>query len=98
MLEAAGGSDVLGDIHRQSVNMTTEMVLARAPEVIIELAYTAESINQADRDAWNRLSAVPAVKNHRVVVLVGEEFVVPGPRVAAATRRMAAALHPELSW
>lgn len=98
MLEAAGGSDVLGDIHRQSVNMTTEMVLARSPDVIIELAYTAESINQADRDAWNRLSAVPAVKNHRVVVLVGEEFVVPGPRVAAATRRMAAVLHPELPW
>ena len=53
MLEAAGGSDVLADIHRQSVNMTTEMVLARMPEVIIEMAYTAESINKADLDAWN---------------------------------------------
>lgn len=96
MLETAGGSDVLADIHRQSVNMTTEMVLARMPEVIIEMAYTAESINKADLDAWNRLSAVPAVKNHRVVLLIGEEFVVPGPRVATATARMAAALHPEV--
>ena len=62
------------NIHRQSVNMTTEMVLARMPEVIIEMAYTAESINKADLDAWNRLSAVPAVKNRRVVLLIGEEF------------------------
>src|SRR5205814_4548758 len=37
MVEAAGGSDVLADIHRQSVMMSTEMVLDRAPDIIIEL-------------------------------------------------------------
>jgi len=35
MLGAAGGADVLGDIHRQSVDVSNEMVLARAPQVII---------------------------------------------------------------
>jgi iron complex transport system substrate-binding protein len=98
MLDAAGGADVLGDIHRQSVDVPNEMVLARAPQVIIELRYTDESITKADLDVWNRLSAVPAVKNHRVIVLTGDEFVVPGPRVAAATEKMARALHPELRW
>jgi iron complex transport system substrate-binding protein len=98
MLETAGGTDVLADIHRQSVMMSTEMVLARAPEIIIELRYEKDAINNADMNAWNRLSAVPAVKNHRVILLSGEEFVVPGPRVAQATRRLAAALHPELQW
>jgi iron complex transport system substrate-binding protein len=98
MLETAGGADVLSDIHRQSVMMTTEMVLARAPEVIIELRYLKDAVNAADMSAWNRLSAVPAVKNHRIIFLTGEEFVVPGPRVAEATRRLAAALHPELRW
>jgi hypothetical protein len=29
-------------------------------------------------------------------MLQGEEFVVPGPRVAAATERIARTLHPEL--
>jgi len=33
-----------------------------------------------------------------VILLTGEEFVVPGPRVADATRRLAAAIHPELKW
>jgi len=95
MLDAAGGTDVLGDIPRQSVDMSTEMVFARAPEVIIELRYTAEGINKADLETWSRLPGVPAVRNHRVVLLTGDEFVVPGPRVGAATRKMATALHPE---
>jgi len=98
MLDAAGGADVLGDIHRQSVTMSTEMVLARAPDVIIELRYSKDDVNNADMSAWNRLSAVPAVKNRRVILLTGEEFVVPGPRVGAATKRLAVALHPELRW
>jgi iron complex transport system substrate-binding protein len=98
MLDAAGGADVLGDIHRQSVTMSTEMVLARAPDVIIELRYSKDDVNNADMGAWNRLSAVPAVKNRRVILLTGEEFVVPGPRVGAATKRLAVALHPELRW
>jgi len=98
MLETAGGADVLSDIHRQSVMMTTEMVLARAPDVIIELRYLKDAVNNADLTAWNRLSSVPAVKNHRVILLTGEEFVVPGPRVAQAVRRMAAVLHPDARW
>lgn len=96
MLEAAGGTDVLGDVHQQSVMMTTEMVLARAPEAIIELRYArGDPTSEADMAAWNRLASVPAVRNHRVYLLRGEEFVVPGPRVAAATERIARTLHPE---
>ena len=98
MLEAAGGTDVLADIHRQSVAMSTEMVLARAPDVIVELQYSQEDAVKDDIAAWNRLVSVPAVKNHRVILLTGEEFVVPGPRVGDATRRLAAAIHPELKW
>jgi len=96
MLVAAGGADVMGDIHRQSVTMSTEMVLDRSPEVIVELRYSKDDINDSDISAWNRLASVPAVRNRRVILLSGEEFVVPGPRVGDATRRLAAALHPEL--
>lgn len=98
MLDTAGGTDALADIQRQSVMMSTEMILARAPDVIIELRYTADAINSADLNVWNRLGSVPAVRNHRVITLTGEEFVVPGPRVADATKRMAGAVHPELRW
>jgi iron complex transport system substrate-binding protein len=97
MLETAGGTNALGDIKQQSVMLSTELVLARAPEVIIELRYArGDTTAPADLRAWDALQAVPAVRNRKVVMLQGEEFVVPGPRVALATERLARTLHPEL--
>jgi iron complex transport system substrate-binding protein len=100
LLELAGGSDVLGDLHQQSVDMSTEMILTRAPEVILELRYgdalTPDRLD-AERRVWNALPAVPAVKNNRVHLLVGDEFVVPGPRIVIAAERFARTLHPE-AW
>ena len=98
MLEGAGASDALGDIKRESVQMSTEMILSRAPEVIIELHYGRDlkpERLEPERDVWNRLGSLRAVKTHRVYLLVGDEFVVPGPRVVAATERLARTLHPE---
>ncbi len=96
MLEAAGATDVLADVHQQSVMMSTEMILARAPDVIVELRYTRADA-AGDMTAWNALPSVPAVRRHRVYVLRGDALVVPGPRVAAATEQLARTLHPE-AW
>jgi iron complex transport system substrate-binding protein len=97
MLEAAGGSDVFADIRQQNVATSTEMVLARAPEVIIELHYAQGRPRNVDLAAWDALPSVPAVRNHRVYVLQGGEFVIPGPRVGVATERLSRAIHPE-AW
>ena len=98
MLEIAGGDDVLGDIQKQSVDVSTEMVLTRAPEAIIELHYGEEARIpnlEVERKVWNDLPSVPAVKNNRVYLLDGQEFVVPGPRIVAAVETFAKTLHPE---
>jgi iron complex transport system substrate-binding protein len=98
MLEAAGGTDVLADVHRQSVMMSTEMVLTRRPDVIVELRYArGDAVSDADMRAWDALPSVPAVRNHKVFLLRGEEFVVPGPRVTVATERLSRTLHPD-AW
>jgi cobalamin transport system substrate-binding protein len=98
LLELAGGSDVLGDLNKQSVEMSTEMILTRAPEVILELHY-GDSLKperfDAERRVWNALPSVPAVKTNRVFLLGGDEFVVPGPRIVIAADRFARTLHPE---
>jgi iron complex transport system substrate-binding protein len=98
VLELAGGSDVLGDLQKQSVEMSTEMILTRAPEVILELHY-GDSLKperfDAERRVWNALPSVPAVRNNRVYLLGGDEFVVPGPRIVLAAERFARTLHPE---
>ena len=99
MLEAAGSTNVFTDIKRQSVQASTEMILSARPDVIIELRY-GDSVKAADLprelEVWNSLTSVPAVRNHRVYGLIGDEFVVPGPRVVDAVRRLARTLHPEI--
>jgi len=95
MLEAAGGTNVLAEIKTQAVQMSTEMILTRAPEVIVELHYGRDD-SPADLKPWDTLGAVPAVRNKRVYMLQGEEFVVPGPRVGDAIERLARTLHPEV--
>lgn len=97
MLEVAGGEDVLKDIDKESAQISSETVLARAPDVIIELN-AATRLNDADLkaavDPWMTLASVPAVRNKRVIILTGPGTTVPGPRVAAGIERMARALHP----
>lgn len=98
LLELAGGEDVLGNIRQQAVAMSTEMVLARAPDTIIELVYgDSPRVNrlEEERKAWNALPSVPAVRSGRIYMLSGDEFVVPGPRVALAAERLARMLHPD---
>jgi iron complex transport system substrate-binding protein len=93
MLEAAGGTNVFADVKRQSVQATSEVVLARAPEVIIEIGSGTASAGGRNTDAWNVLGSVPAVRMHRIYQISGDEMMNPGPRVASAIRRMAEVLH-----
>jgi iron complex transport system substrate-binding protein len=97
VLEVAGGANVLGDLKQQSVDVSSEMILARAPEVILELHY-GDSFDkrsiESERLAWNALPSVPAVRNSRVHLLQGDEFVVPGPRIVQAAEKLAEVLHP----
>ena len=97
MLVAAGGEDVLSDIDKESAQVSTEMILARKPDVILELN-AATRLNDADlkavTDPWMTLSSVPAVRNKRVIILTGPGMTVPGPRVVDGLEKMAKALHP----
>lgn len=98
LLELAGGQNVFADIRRQAVQASTEMLIARAPEVIVELHYSREMEAddiESERQAWQRLTVIPAVKGKRVHLLAGDHLVVPGPRIATAAEDFARAIHPE---
>jgi len=97
MLEIAGGDNVFRDLDKESAQVSTETMLARAPEVILELR--PEEIPggrpmQEELASWARLASVPAVRNQRVHFISGQAVTVPGPRVADSVERMAKALHP----
>jgi iron complex transport system substrate-binding protein len=96
LLDLAGGQNIFAEVKRESMMVATETILARAPEVIIELHYSDRASPGAtarEREAWNLLPGVPAVKSGRVYLLYGGELVVPGPRVVLTARAFARALH-----
>jgi iron complex transport system substrate-binding protein len=93
LLAVAGGDDVFADIKRESVQASSELVLTRAPEVIVELRADDESA--ADLAAWQAVPSVPAVRNNRIVMLTGSDMVTAGPRIGQAAVRLAKALHPD---
>jgi iron complex transport system substrate-binding protein len=98
LLDVAGSDNVFGDIRQQSVLASTEMILARRPDVVVELRYGDDrrAINvDRELEVWKALPALPAVRNQRLTLLAGDEFVVPGPRIVRAAERLARALHPE---
>jgi iron complex transport system substrate-binding protein len=97
MLTLAGGDNVFADVQQQSVQATTELILARRPQAIVELRVGPISDPQKlkEIDVWQTLSAVPAVRDKRVTLINDDRTVIPGPRVAEGTELIARALHPE---
>jgi len=95
MLDAAGGANVFIDVKRQSIQTTSELAVARAPEVIIEIGVDTASASGRNLHAWESLPSIPAVRNKRIYQLRGDAMMNPGPRIAESVRRMAEALHPD---
>jgi iron complex transport system substrate-binding protein len=97
VLEIAGGTNVFADVPRESIQVTTELAIAKAPDVILEFrsgpGWTpARALRE--RDAWRAIGSVPAVRNGRVHILIDEKLSIPGPRVAEAALAIAKVLHP----
>jgi iron complex transport system substrate-binding protein len=97
MLDMAGGDNVFGDVKQQSVQATSELILARRPDAILELRAGEMPPEQRAREiaVWQILPSVPAVRTGRITILTDPRTVVPGPRVAEGTELIARTLHPE---
>jgi iron complex transport system substrate-binding protein len=97
MLDVAGGENLFGDVQRESVQPSSETLLARAPAVLLELSATAPAGDYPGGDlmVWDKLASMPAVRDRRVHGIVGDFVVIAGPRLAQGAEAMARVLHPE---
>ena len=97
MVDAAGGDNVFSDVKQQSVQATTELILARRPDAIVELRGNPVPVDMKVKeiDVWRTLASLPAVRNSRVYFLDDQKTVVPGPRVAEGIELIAHTLHPD---
>jgi iron complex transport system substrate-binding protein len=91
IVQAAGGDNVFGDVRREAVQATTEQILARKPELILELRADRlpPDVLERERRVWDTLASVPAVKSGRVRIVIDVRTVVPGPRVPEAVELIA---------
>ena len=98
MVSAAGGDNVFGDVKRQAVQATTELILSRRPDVVLELRADplTPDARRRETDVWQALPGLPAVRARRVYLLDDARTVIPGPRVAEAIELIARTLHPEV--
>ena len=97
LIEIAGGRNVFADVSRESAQPSQETILARAPDMVVEVhaegMFKTSNVDQ-EKAVWAPLSSLPAVRNKQVHVLIGQYLVAPGPRLAAAAEMLARTIHP----
>lgn len=96
LLELAGGDNVMAEVKREGLQLSSEQLLVRAPDVVIELrngqAWSPE--RRARELAVWREARIPAARNGRIHLLADPSLVIPGPRVAHAARAIGVSLRP----
>jgi iron complex transport system substrate-binding protein len=98
LVETAGGQNAFADVKRESIQVSSEAVLARAPEVIIETHQSDWDTSATAREQAVRrtLPALPAVRANRIHIVADDRLFIPGPRVVDAARILAGVIHPEV--
>jgi iron complex transport system substrate-binding protein len=104
LIGIAGGENVFRDAVAAYPKVSLEEILARNPDVIVDMGEMAEpaEVTEARKRSvialWNRYPSVSAVKQHGVFAVASDVFVVPGPRMVDAARQFAGMLHPEAGF
>ncbi len=103
LMELAGGVNVFADAPGGYPKISLEEMLARDPDVIVDMGEMADTIDVTEARKstvvalWKKYPALSAVRNGRVYAVADDIFVVPGPRVVDAAEAFARFLHPEVA-
>lgn len=92
LVEIAGGENVAADVGAAWPQVSPELVVARAPEVIVDAAMGTEA---GARSLFAGLTTVPAVARDRIVPVHADSIFRAGPRVGEGAALLAAAIHPD---
>ncbi len=98
MIEVAGGVNVFGDVDMIYPEVSPESILAKQPQVIIELMPEVEVTDELAsqlREQWRRLGSIPAVTDGRIHILTDDNCLIPSPRYTELIEKVSRLLHPE---
>lgn len=99
LIGLAGGKNIFGDTVSAYAKVPLEEILARDPEVILDMGEMAdpEALSEERKRAivalWSRQPSLAAVRSGRVYAVASGAFLVPGPRVVEAARELSALIH-----
>jgi len=92
LITAAGGDNVAASATQPWLNLPAEVVVAKAPQVIIEAGMGSE---RESGKRWSDLRSVPAVREGRIYSYPSDKILRPGPRFGEASAELARLIHPE---
>ena len=95
LLAAAGARNVMDDLPRSWTQVSWESVVARDPQVIVIVDYSAVTAAQKQQFLLSQpaLARVAAIRDRRFVV-IPYDAATPGPENVAAVETLARALYP----
>lgn len=98
LIDICGGENVVTEERIRYPVFSAEGVAALNPDYIIDVFPGGEPVDRGFiLEQWGALSDVAAVRNNRIVILQGQQFVIPGPRFVNMLGDLLGALHPELA-
>lgn len=96
LIEVAGGVNVVSDLARGYGVVSKEALVARAPEVIVELhgeGGDPAALQEEVSRRWAAFDVLPAVSQGRVHAIAATYALIPGPRVVELAERLAVIFH-----
>lgn len=96
LLEAAGGRNVFDEARTPALQVSTEQIVSRSPEVVL-LADSRSPVQPQQVDSVARRagwSSIAAVKKGRIYTINDQALTRPGPRMPQAVRQAAELFHP----
>ena len=94
LIQLAGGHSITGDVDAEYPRYSLEAVAAAAPDIIL-LANTGSRTVAINREKWERLASLPAIKGNRLHSVPGDLLHRYGPRMVEGLEQLARAIHPE---
>jgi iron complex transport system substrate-binding protein len=99
LLSIAGGENILPDTMATYPKISKEFIIAKSPEIIIEIGPTANLSNEgilSREKAWTIYPTIRAVKNDRLYFVGANYILIPGPRLVKILDILTRNIHPKL--
>lgn len=94
MIEVTGGRNVFGDLDMRYPEVSLESIIAKQPEVIIELMPDVDaSSHDSLRRQWREYAMIPAVRDNRIHILSDDNVLIPAPRFLRVIEKVGRLIH-----